>query len=115
MAGTIPFKPQRRGDTVKQKKFEVIKNGAARDLTNVAIKVEFKIGKKTGFIHKTISVGNGITITDALAGKFAWNKFIADFPVGDIYFDIQFTENGDVDTWGEGVWKITQDTTDSNG
>jgi hypothetical protein len=113
MSVQLTVADQLRGDTWKGRRIQYQINGTPRNLTNVTIRIEFRKKKKTGELLKAVTQGAGITIEDQTTnpGWFSIDKFIVDFPVGVVYFDIQFTENGDVDTpiWAE--WNITQDIT----
>lgn len=102
---------QTQGDTFKGLEFEVIINAAPKNLTNTAIRIDFRKDKKTGEIQKSLAVGTGITKTDAPAGKFKIDEFVMDWPVGKYYYDVEFNDSGVIKTYFEGSWTITQDVT----
>ena len=102
---------QRKGDTFKGLSFEVIVNNVAKNLTSTEIKIEFRRDAKTGPQAKVLTVGNGITVTDALAGKFAIDAFVVTMGAGVYYYDVQFIDAGVVKTYIEGSWTIVQDVT----
>jgi hypothetical protein len=102
---------QKQGDTFKGREFEVIINGSPKNLTNTAIRIDFRKDKKTGEVQKSLAVSTGITKTDALAGKFKIDAFLMDFPVGTYYYDVEFNDSGVITTYFEGSWTITQDVT----
>ena len=82
------------------------------DLTGAAIKVQFRKGNKTGFMQKELSIGSGITVTDAPNGTFQLNPFKADWQPSIYYYDVEITfPSGRVKTYIEGTFKIVQDVT----
>lgn len=100
-----------RGDTYNGVEFTYLVNSVPVDLTNADIKIEFRYSSKTGRLTKTIEVGNGITITDAVNGVFRINAFVVLLDVGRHYYDIQLTLNGEIKTYVEGVFTVLQDVT----
>jgi hypothetical protein len=108
---TYNFPDHMRGDTYDGLIFEVIAYGSPKNLTNTAIKIDFRQGSKTGPIGKSLTVGDGITKTDALSGKFKIDEFKVLMAPGIYYYDVQFTDGDVVKTYQEGQWKILQDAT----
>ena len=82
------------------------------DLTNVDIKSEFRADSDTGTIVKTLIIGDGIEVTDAVNGVFRINAFTVDWTPGLYYYDIQCTFPGDVvKTYIRGTTSVIQDVT----
>jgi hypothetical protein len=84
------------------------------DLTDAEIRIQFRYRSKTGAIVKDISVGTGITLTDAVNGIFTIDKFTpVDWAVDNYYYDAQVTfPNGDIGTYVWGMVEIVQNITD---
>lgn len=108
---TYNIPDQYKGDTFKGLTFEVIVNNVAKNLTNTEIKIEFRRDGKTGAQAKILTVGNGITKTDATAGKFSIDAFVVNLAAGVYYYDVQFIDAGVIKTYIQGTWTITQDIT----
>ena len=103
-----------KGDTFDGLKFTLINNDDQLpiDLTNVIIDVKFRKARQTGVVTKSVSVGSGITVIDAVNGVFKIDAFILDWVIGKYYYDVQFTyTNGVVKTYIKGFIKIIQDVT----
>jgi hypothetical protein len=99
------------GDTFKGLSFQVNVNSAPKNLVSTLITIEFRLAKKTGNLKKRLTIGQGITVTNAAGGVFQINPFLADLPVGIYYYDIQFNDAGVISTYVEGTWEIVQDVT----
>ena len=80
-------------------------NDAAIDLTNAAIRIQFRKNKKTGDLALTLTTNDHITLTDASNGVFSIdNDFEIDIPAGLYYYDILFIFNSTTYrtyVWGE--------------
>jgi hypothetical protein len=77
------------------------------DLTNIDIDCKFVYKG----ITKNLSVGSGITKTDAAAGEFQIDEIIFDV-VGVYKYDLRFTyASGKIKTYLKGEIKILQDVT----
>lgn len=101
-----------KGDTFKGAQFEMLVNGVSKNLTGAAIKVQFREKTKTGIVKKTIEIGSGITVTNAVNGLFTINPFIVDFNVGKNFYDVQIIDAGGVvKTYVEGYFEVLQDVT----
>lgn len=97
----------RRGDTYNGATFTVTVNAVPLDLTGAAIKAQFGLGAAL-----ILSVGAGITITDAAGGAFRFDSCIIDLPPGAYPYDIQITlASGAVKTYVSGVLIVTPDIT----
>lgn len=83
----------------------------AIDLTNVDIRAHFK-KKVSGTPDKEISVGSGITKTDAENGVFEIDTFIN--LAGGVYlYDLEFTyASGVIQTYLKGTYTVTEDITE---
>ena len=66
-------------------------NGAAIDLTGITAVAPFRYGNETGRLQQSLSIGSGITIVDATAGKIQIDSFVADFEVGLYYYNLHIT------------------------
>ena len=114
MADTYNIPNIIKGDTFKDLQFTLSINSVVEDLTDYAIACKFRKNAKTGKEIKSFTVGVGITITDAVNGIFKIDAFNLDatFIAGTYYYDIEFTNgSGDIDTYIQGTFKITQDVT----
>lgn len=111
MPETYIFPKQVKGDTFKGLTVTITKNSAPVDLTGAAIAIQFKTGSKVGYVSKSLSVGNGITITDAANGVFKIEPFQTNMGVGRNFYDTQITIGGVVTTYFGGYMEILQDVT----
>lgn len=83
------------------------KDGTPRGLSGVELLVQFKLNGVTGSIVKEISIGSGITVEDEAGGVFVFDKYLVDFAVGTIYYDIKAKEaNADIKTYVGGTFKV---------
>jgi len=112
MAETYNMPDIVKGDTFKDLQFTITINSVAEDLTGYAIACKFRKGSKTGREIKSLTVGSGITITDATNGIFQINAFDlgVTFTAGVYYYDIEFTDTSNViNTWISGTIEVIQD------
>jgi len=100
-----------KGDTWNGVAFEIIVNNLPMDLSNTSILMFVRYKNNAGKVVLKLSDTDGITITDADAGKFAIMPFICQLNAGTYVYDIQFTTNGVVKTYIQGTITVTQDTT----
>jgi hypothetical protein len=110
---TFIIPKHKRGDDWDGLQFLIKVNGTALNLTGATIAADFKLKSKTGQLKKQMTVGSGVTITDAAGGIFKMDGFKVDMPVGIYYFDVEITVAGNTKTRIEGTWEITQDVTNS--
>lgn len=107
---TYNFKSSLRGDTIPAKIITATRTVDAVtepiDLTNYSIKMDIVLGN----IRKSLIVGDGITVTDAVNGEFRINSFSLP-QVGVWSYDIQFSTGTDVETYIKGTINILQDVT----
>ncbi len=106
------FKDIVKNDSFGEKNFEIKIGDVPIDLTNVDIRLQFREKLKNGALAKTLTIGDGITITDATAGKFRIDNFIVDFNVDVYWYDVQFTfPDNTVKTYFGGYMRVVQDVT----
>lgn len=95
------------GDTFQGVTFNLDFSDPSRSLTGASIAIDFRQSSPEGEIHKSMSVGTGITITNAFTNTFQIDKQIIDLEPGLYYYDVQVTfSNGDIKTLIIGTWKI---------
>ena len=109
----MALRPHIKGDTLNGLFITVTINDVPLDLTDVELSAHFRLGSKTGCKAHKFSIGNGIIVTDATAGKF---RLLADtilnWEVGRWYFDVEFEfSDGSIKTYYSDVLTITQDVT----
>jgi hypothetical protein len=100
-----------RGDTIPAKTFQVQstidQTTTPVDLTNASIKCNFILGVQ----KKSLSTGNGITVTDAAQGEFQIDAFVLNY-AGTYKYDIQFLfDDGSIKTYISGICTIINDVT----
>lgn len=102
----------KKGDTFYEVEFEIKKNDVAIDLSDSIIKMQVR--KEYGGVVQlsfTSEDNDGITITDALEGKFKINQQIIDIPACNYIYDIQFNIDGIIKTYVSGNFLVTNDVT----
>lgn len=82
---------QRIDDTLEGESYEIEVNGEPQDLTGVDIKCEFRFQAPSGSVSKSLTIGDGITVTDLEGGVFQRDAFILDFECGRHVYDFEFT------------------------
>lgn len=97
-----------RGDTFKEYPFEILINSVPLDLTGVVIKIDLKKDAcSLPALTLTSVESNGITITDALNGRFKINEQIINIPAFNYQYDIQITlADATVHTWVGGLFQV---------
>jgi len=84
-----------KGDTFYEVDFEILKNQEAIDLTDAIIRMQVRQNYGGAIVLNFTSIDEeGITITDAVDGKFKINQRIIDIPAFNYIYDIQFTIDG---------------------
>ncbi len=97
----------RTGNTFEAVPFEIKKNAVAINLTGAAISMVLR-REQGGEPQLTFSVGSGITITDALLGKFQINQTTVSLAPWNYFYDIVFTfADTTVKTYISGNFLIT--------
>lgn len=98
-------------DTYGGVSFEIIVNSNPLSLVGSSIKMEVRKNRDDNPII-TLTNGNGITITDAINGKFEIDEQILSGNPDDYNYDIQITlASGKVKTYIKGDFTITGDIT----
>lgn len=92
--GTYVIAPIVKGDTLKAKIFEVKINGVAMNLTLASINIVFKLRDDRGVTVKSATLGNGITMIDAAAGKFRLDQFNVEFEKGRYFHKCILVDSG---------------------
>ena len=101
-----------KGDTFYEVDFEILKNQEAIDLTDAVIRMQVRQNYGGAIVLNFTSIDDeGITITDAVDGKFKINQRIIDIPAFNYIYDIQFTIDGVVKTYVSGNFLVTNDVT----
>ena len=100
---TIPT--AEKGDTFTGYEFTVEVNGSALDLTDAVIVLTLDNG-----MGSLTTVGSGgLTITGVATGKVKIDKQVINFPAKKHHYEMTFTlSSGDVKTYIEGPWLVTQ-------
>lgn len=102
----------KRGDTFEAVDFEVKINNVAVDFTDAVIRMQLRKQHGGPIGLSLTSVDNaGITITDAINGKFKINEQIINIEAFKYIYDIEFNINGKVKTYVVGNFTITNDIT----
>jgi hypothetical protein len=103
----------KRGDTFDEVLFELKKDGVAINLTGATIHMQLR--KAAGgpvFLNLISTASAGITITDAVAGKFKINTTIINLEANVYLYDIEITfSTGEVRTWVSGQFTVLNDIT----
>lgn len=112
--GHYNISEQYRGDTFDGVRFTLINksDNTPINLTNTAIRVQFRFEKEKGKVLKNLTIGDGITVEDAVNGIFKIDSFIIDFDAGHYKYDVQVTfENGVIKSYIRGYMNVIQDVT----
>ena len=84
-------------------------NSAPIDLTGISAVCQFRYSNETGKLAKDLSIGSGLTLTDAAAGKIKIDSFLVDFEVGLYYYDIKLTfSSSKIKTYIKGTLNVLQ-------
>ena len=106
MASTLNF-TTKRGDTFKQTDFQININTIPLNLTDGLVKIQLR--KEAGGI---VAFTPSLTIFNPTNGEFCIDEQIIDIHACIYKYDIQVTQaSGEVDTWVEGLFTITDDIT----
>ena len=101
----------KRGDTWNGALFTLQLNGRVVDLTGARIFIQFRESYKSQSVL-SLSVGNGITITNPTGGTFRIDPRVFTSRPGVYKFEIRITlASGVVKTWIEGNATILEDIT----
>ena len=101
-----------RGNTFEQMPFGLFKNNVPIDLTGAKIKMQLR-KECNGVVYLELDQDNGITIKDAVNGKFQIDEQIINIAPCNYKYDIRITfGDGTVKTWIKGdflvICNITQ-------
>jgi hypothetical protein len=102
------------GDTWKGLSMQLLDaNENPIDITDCNIKCQFRQRKNEANHWLTLSTETeGIEITDAENGTFAFKEQVINLPAKTYVYDVQFTfPDGKVKTYVEGTWTILADVT----
>lgn len=96
------------GDTFDGVDFTVTVNAAPLDLTSATIAMIVKKDSCQGQTALTLSIGSGLTVTDAVNGVFEIDEQIINLSPDTYYYEITFTlADSSVKTYISGYWTIT--------
>ncbi len=108
--GTYNLADHHKGDTWNGVQFTILSNGSAVDLTSATVRVMFRRESKTGKVVKSLTVGSGVTLTDASNGVLTIDAFTLDWSPNTYFYDVEVTlSGGTIRTYVEGYIKINQD------
>jgi hypothetical protein len=97
----------KRSDTFFAVPFQIAINSVPLDLTDAVINMQVRKDFGTPIIFEPT-----VTITNALTGIFEIDEQIFNVPACVYKYDIQITlDNGEVHTWINGIFEITNDIT----
>ena len=83
--------------------------GAPIDITGATIEIDFRYNSKVGEIVKETAIGTGITLTDAVNGRFDLDSFLLDWEVGCYWYGVVITfPSGDIDENLQGKVTVLQ-------
>ena len=104
----------RRGDTwVGISSFPLTVNGIPVNLTNAAIKIDFKKQVDSPVALTLSTAASSIVITQPTQGIFSIPARIINIPFGLYLYDVQVTfSSGIITTYVEGAWEIVADITE---
>ena len=108
---------QYKGDSFGGVDFQVVDavTKVPIDFTGATMRCQFRRGSATGAIVKDITIGNGITVTDAVNGEFSIDGFDINFSIGIYFYDIPTVFSGVVaNTYIKGTLTVIQDVTVPN-
>lgn len=103
-----------KGDTFDGVQFTILNSSdnSPIDITNSAMKIQFRKSSIIGDIVKEITNISGITFVDAINGVFKMDGFLINWDEGIYYYDVQITfVDETVRTYIKGTISIIQDTT----
>ena len=106
---TNNYEPQLKGDTFRGGEYTIV---PSTDLTGATGRCQFRLGGKNNAVVVELTIGNGLTITDAINSIYQIDEIQRlDWEVGNYNYDIEFTlPNGDIITPSEGILPVVQDT-----
>lgn len=97
------FKDHIKGDSLNQVEFQLKINGVNINLTGTGIQSTFILGTQT----KVMSIGNGLSFTDIVNGKFKINTQIINWDIGMWQMEVQFVfPDGRIKTYLKGQLNV---------
>jgi len=103
------FPAHRKGDTFSELQFTLRQNGDPLNLNGASILFQVRTSP-TGELIISLSVGDGITIKDAVGGVFSIDEQIIDIVSALYYYELEVTlDSGFRLTYLTGTWQILQD------
>jgi len=104
------LKNRRRGDTSESVEFSVINSdtNTGIDLTGASILCQFRYGSQSGSVKEEFTIGNGITVNDAVNGEFQIDQIEKlDWAEGTYFYDVQLLlSDGRTKTYVGGSFKV---------
>lgn len=101
-----------KGNTFDEVLFQYKVNSVVVDITNFVIRMQLRKEHEGVVYLELTSVGsNGITITNGVDGAFKINQQVIDIKSGNYIYDIEFDDNGVIDTYIKGNFNIINDVT----
>lgn len=101
-----------KGNTFDEILLQYKLDGVAVNITNFVIKMQLR--KENGgvvFLQLTSVGSNGITIVNGVEGIFKINQQVIDIKGGNYIYDIEFNDDGVIDTYIKGNFNIINDVT----
>lgn len=85
------------------------------DLTGISAKMQIRKSYPTGKMVKEFTLGNGLTLNDAVNGVLQIDSFIIDFDVNKYHYDIKFEfPTGKIKIYVKGELNVIQNVTQDN-
>jgi leucyl aminopeptidase (aminopeptidase T) len=104
-----------KGDTFEAITFTIKENGVVVDLTGTTIRIDFKKDAINSHEKTSKTLGNGITLTDAVNGAVSIDSFVNNWDVGKYIYDAEITfPDGTINTYFKGTLTVIQDVTTSD-
>jgi hypothetical protein len=101
---TYNFPDHEKSDTMNAVEFQLFIDGDPVDLTSGSVEIKYVLNLK----HRSMTIGSGLSFTDATIGKFKVNEQTIDWEKGTWHYEIQFTfADGRKKTYLKGQLKIT--------
>lgn len=98
------------GNTFEGFVLTIKKAGSAMNLTGASVLMELRSSFESNVALHSYTIGDGFTITNAVAGELTFDSQIIDLPIRQYYYDLTITNSaGEVYTVLKGIWLITKD------
>ena len=101
-----------KGNTFDEILFQYKVNGVAVDINDYVIRMQLR-KEPEGVVYLVLTsvLSNGITITNGVNGEFKINEQKIDIKSGNYIYDIEFNDNGYIETYIKGNFNIINDVT----